>query len=137
MTSRSNVRRQVRRATATSFVLAALLLAGCSSGGSSDAGSQSGKKSGEQLYKQSCGSCHGNDLRGTKRGPSQLSQVYAPDHHPDDAYRSAIANGARAHHWGFGDMRPVKGLSASQVDAIIAYIRQQQQKHGFEAYPPN
>ena len=92
---------------------------------------------GAALYEQHCGSCHGVDLKGTARGPSQLSVVYAPDHHPDESYRSAIANGVRAHHWSFGDMPPVKGLSADQVDEIIAYIRAQQRKHGFEAYPPN
>ena len=92
---------------------------------------------GATLYEQHCGSCHGVDLKGTDRGPSQLSVVYAPDHHPDESYRSAIANGVRAHHWSFGDMPPVKGLSADQVDEIIAYIRAQQRKHGFEAYPPN
>lgn len=88
------------------------------------------------LYEQHCGGCHGVDLKGTDRGPSQLSVVYALDHHPDESYRSAIANGVRAHHWSFGDMAPVKGLSADQVDAIIGYIRVQQREHGFEAYPP-
>jgi hypothetical protein len=63
--------------------------------------------------------------------------VYAPDHHPDAAYRSAIADGAAAHHWNFGDMPPVNGLSSGEVELVIAYIRQQQQERGFEPYPPN
>lgn len=136
MQSKRNVPRPVHRAMTISVVLTALLLAGCSSGSSSGTGSASGDEQGAALYKQSCGSCHGDDLRGTDRGPSQLSQVYAPDHHPDAAYRSAIENGAVAHHWNFGDMAPVKGLSSSEIDEIIAYIRQQQQEQGFEAYPP-
>jgi len=122
---------------AISVVVTALLLTGCSSGSSGDAASRSGAETGAALYKQSCGSCHGDDLRGTDRGPSQLSHVYAPDRHPDAAYGSAIEQGATAHHWHFGDMPPVKGISHSEVDAIIDYIRQQQQEHGFESYPPD
>lgn len=137
MRSRSNVRRRVNRAASISVVGAVLLLAGCSGNGSSDTGPGRTGETGAALYRQSCASCHGEDLRGTDRGPSQLSQVYAPDHHPDAAYRSAIADGAAAHHWNFGDMPPVNGLSSGEVELVIAYIRQQQQERGFEPYPPN
>jgi hypothetical protein len=41
-----------------------------------------------------------------------------------------------AHHWNFGDMPPVEGLSSAQVDAIIGYVREVQQREGFEPYPP-
>lgn len=120
--------------------LAMALTACATEGASSDRSDRPSKTgagaNGAALYKQKCGSCHGADLKGTDRGPSQLSVVYAPDHHPDEAYRSAIANGARAHHWSFGDMAPVKGLTADQVDAIIDYVRAQQREHGLEAYPP-
>lgn len=137
MRSRWNVRRRVNRAASISVVGAVLLLAGCSGNGSSDTGPRPAGETGAALYEQSCASCHGEDLRGTNRGPSQLSQVYAPDHHPDAAYRSAIADGAAAHHWNFGDMPPVNGLSSGEVELVIAYIRQQQQERGFEPYPPN
>lgn len=120
-----------------SIDVATIFLIGCSGGGSGDVGSQSGVEAGAALYKPSCGSCNGDDLRDTDRGPSQLSHVYAPDRHPDAAYGSAIEQGATAHHWHFGDMPPVKGISHSEVDAIIDYIRQQQQEHGFESYPPD
>jgi mono/diheme cytochrome c family protein len=91
---------------------------------------------GAPLYAQSCASCHGADLRGTNQGPSHLSIVYEPNHHSDDSFRNAIANGVGAHHWNFGDMAPVPGLSAEQVDAIIAYVRAVQDREGFEPYPP-
>ena len=48
---------------------------------------------GAEVYQQSCASCHGPDLRGTDKGPSHLSIVYEPNHHSDDSFRSAIANG--------------------------------------------
>jgi len=70
--------------------------------------------------------------RGTDRGPSHLSIVYEPNHHGDDAFRSAIANGARQHHWNFGDMAAIPGLDDGQIDAIIAYVRFEQERQGFE-----
>lgn len=92
---------------------------------------------GATLYEQSCASCHGSDLRGTDKGPPHLSEVYASDHHSDDSFRSAITNGAPSHHWDFGDMPPVAGLSAEDVDDILAFVRQQQATHELEAYPPD
>ncbi len=91
---------------------------------------------GAALYAQSCASCHGADLRGTDKGPSHLSVVYEPNHHSDDSFRNAVANGVGAHHWNFGDMAPVTGLSEAEVDAIIAYVREVQTRDGFEPYPP-
>lgn len=91
---------------------------------------------GEPLYRANCAACHGIDLRGTAVGPSQLSVIYQPGHHPDDAYVLAALNGVRAHHWNFGDMAPIPGLSRSDMDRIIAYIRENQRAQGFESYPP-
>ncbi len=89
---------------------------------------------GGELYAASCASCHGSDLRGTDRGPSHLSIVYEPNHHGDDSFRSAIAQGTGAHHWNFGDMPAVGGLDDEEVDTIIAFIRSEQQRQGFEPY---
>ncbi len=87
---------------------------------------------GAEVYQQSCASCHGTDLRGTDKGPSHLSIVYEPNHHPDDAFRSAIVNGAPQHHWPFGDMSPGQGLSVDEGEAVIAFVRSEQQRLGFE-----
>jgi mono/diheme cytochrome c family protein len=91
---------------------------------------------GAATFADSCASCHGTDLRGTDRGPSLLSEVYEPGHHPDDAFRAAIARGSRAHHWDFGDMPPVPGLEPDEIDAVIAFVRDRQETHGLEPYPP-
>ncbi|HSL57683.1 MAG TPA: cytochrome c [Acidimicrobiales bacterium] len=91
---------------------------------------------GAEVYASACASCHGTDLRGTDQGPSHLSIVYEPGHHPDEAFRAAIDLGVPAHHWDHGPMPPIPGLSAAEVDAVIAYVRDQQQQHGFEPYPP-
>ena len=87
---------------------------------------------GAEVYAESCASCHGADLRGTDKGPSHLSIVYEPNHHTDDSFRSAIANGAPQHHWNFGDMEPVEGLSDHDVEAVIAFVRAEQERQGFE-----
>lgn len=112
-------------------------LAGLAACGGSDeqalpAGGDAGR--GAELYASACASCHGSDLRGTERGPSQLSIVYEPSHHDDDSYRSAIAQGAPAHHWDFGDMPAVGGLDNDEIDAVVEFIRSEQQLLGFEPY---
>jgi mono/diheme cytochrome c family protein len=122
----------------TAVTVALALFAAACSGGSGGtapaAGSGSGSGSGSELYAANCASCHGSDLRGTERGPSHLSIVYEPNHHGDDSFRSAIAQGAGQHHWNFGDMPPVPGLDDDEVTAIIAFVRAEQQREGFEPY---
>ena len=120
----------------------ALLLGGfgCSSDGDDAATATTtggAAPDGERIYLQTCASCHGEDLRGTEHGPSQLSEVYEPGHHSDESYRSAIEFGSAQHHWAFGDMPPISFLDDAEIDAVIAYIREQQAEHGFEPYPPD
>jgi len=91
---------------------------------------------GEPLYAATCAECHGDDLRGTDQGPSHLSEVYVPGHHSDGAFFLAVRVGSPQHHWNFGPMAPVDGLSDGDIAAITAYVRQQQRDHGFEGYPP-
>ncbi len=121
-----------RRAAVVLFALGSLLLVGCGGGSTDSADRAVDTSGGAELYQANCASCHGADLRGTSKGPSHLSVVYEPGHHSDDAFRSAIANGAPQHHWSFGAMPPVGGLSGSEVDAIIAFVRQVQQQQGLK-----
>ncbi len=91
---------------------------------------------GEELFRANCAQCHGFDLRGTNTGPSLLSEVYEPNHHGDGAFLVAVQSGSPQHHWNFGDMPPVPDLSAEDVEAIVAFVRERQQVEGFEPYPP-
>lgn len=93
-------------------------------------------EAGAELYAAHCAECHGADLRGTDKGPSQLSIVYEPSHHPDEAFQLAVLRGSPAHHWDFGPMPPVPGLSPEEVEAIVAFVRERQRVEGFEPYPP-
>jgi len=87
---------------------------------------------GERLYKEKCVECHGADLRGTDKGPPQIHIYYVPNHHSDAAYQLAVRNGVRQHHWHFGDMPPIPGLTPEDVGHIIAYIRREQRKAGLD-----
>lgn len=91
---------------------------------------------GADIFQSSCAACHGADLRGTNSGPSLLSIVYEPAHHGDAAFLVAIQVGVRSHHWDFGDMAPIEGLSEQDIEAVIAYVRENQRVEGFEPYPP-
>lgn len=128
-------RRSRRTVYATAAGFSALLAVGAAAcGGTDSAADDSSSTSGADLYAANCASCHGSDLGGTERGPSHLSIVYEAAHHGDDSFRSAIAQGAGQHHWNFGDMPPIPGLSDDQVDDIIAFVRAEQKRQGFEAY---
>lgn len=87
-------------------------------------------QSGEALFAENCASCHGVDLKGTDAGPPFLHKVYEPSHHSDDAFYYAVKRGVRAHHWSFGNMPPVEGLSDPEIAEIIAYIRKLQRAVG-------
>ncbi len=91
---------------------------------------------GAQLYASRCASCHGEDLRGTGRGPSHLSEIYRPNHHADGAFLLAVRRGVAPHHWSFGPMPPIEGLADADVEAIVAFVRDTQRREGFDPYPP-
>lgn len=91
---------------------------------------------GALLYAANCAECHGTGLRGTDKGPSHLSVLYKPSHHADGAFLFAVQNGSRSHHWSFGDMPPIDGLTPEDVAAIVAFVREKQRVEGFESYPP-
>lgn len=124
------------------IALLAVVLSACSGGSESTQTSLASQASadlvaaGEPLYQASCAQCHGADLRGTALGPSHLSVVYEPNHHGDAAFVLAARNGVRQHHWPYGDMPPIPGLTDDDLAAIVAFVRDQQRIHGFEPYPP-
>lgn len=115
-------------------LVVSLLFVACGSTGAAAPGqtSSGAAVSGADVYAASCASCHGADLRGTDKGPSHLSIVYEPNHHGDASFRAAITNGVSQHHWNFGDMEPVEGLSENEIEAVIAFVRTEQERLGFE-----
>jgi mono/diheme cytochrome c family protein len=113
--------------TATSVAL----LAACGGG---DPSAPDLQARGEELFQgeATCATCHGADVRGTPMGPPLIDRIYAPDHHPDAAFQSAVANGVQPHHWSFGPMPKLTHLDEDDVEAIIAYVRAEQRANGIE-----
>lgn len=119
--------------------ITAFIVAACGESGSVDEAEPPDPElvtAGGELYAQACASCHGADLRGTESGPSHLSEVYEPGHHGDAAFALAVQRGVTPHHWSFGPMPPIDGLTDSDVGAIVAFVRNVQLREGFEPYPP-
>ena len=82
------------------------------------------------LYDGKCASCHGKNTAGTDKGPTFIHRVYHPGHHGDGAFFNAPKQGAKAHHWPFGDMPPVEGVTDNHIGKIIKYIRAVQKANG-------
>ena len=87
-------------------------------------------RAGEDLFKASCSVCHGVGAAGTNQGPPLIDRVYHPGHHPDCSIRNAVRQGVKQHHWSFGDMAPVAGVSSDDVEEIICYVRELQRADG-------
>ncbi len=85
---------------------------------------------GAMNYGVYCASCHGKTGGGSNKGPTFIHKVYHPGHHGDGAFFVASKRGARAHHWKFGDMKPVAGVTDAQIELIVEYIRAVQRANG-------
>lgn len=85
---------------------------------------------GKPLFVKNCASCHGDALNGSDKGPPLIHKYYEPSHHSDAAFQLAVSAGTRQHHWQFGDMQPVPGLTPDEVAHITAYVRARQRRAG-------
>lgn len=85
---------------------------------------------GKSLFEENCSSCHGTWGDGSDKGPPLMHKLYVPSHHGDQAFYRAAMKGAKAHHWPFGDMSPVEGISKRAMDNIVPYVRWLQQQNG-------
>lgn len=86
---------------------------------------------GKQVFDAKCASCHGANAAGQDGvAPPLVHKYYEPSHHGDGAFLLAVQTGVRQHHWKFGDMPPVEGLTTGDVAMIVAYIRTLQRENG-------
>ena len=86
---------------------------------------------GKQTFEAKCASCHGENAVGQDGvAPPLVHKIYEPSHHGDESFQRAAASGVRAHHWRFGDMPPVDGLTRGDVTMIVAYVRELQRANG-------
>ncbi|MBO6717346.1 MAG: cytochrome c [Rhizobiaceae bacterium] len=86
---------------------------------------------GEAAFNERCAVCHGQNAAG-KDGvaPPLVHIIYEPNHHADESFHWAAKQGVRAHHWPFGDMPPVEGITDNELVRIIAYVRALQRANG-------
>ena len=87
-------------------------------------------REGEALFNANCSVCHGVNASGTRQGPPLMDRIYHPGHHADFSIRNAVNQGVPQHHWGFGNMPPVAGVSSDDVEKIICYVREMQRADG-------
>jgi mono/diheme cytochrome c family protein len=85
---------------------------------------------GQVAYGRVCASCHGDKIDGTEKGPPLMHPFYNPGHHGDAAFVAAARRGAKAHHWQFGDMEPIDGVSDTELTEVIRFVREVQKANG-------
>ena len=85
---------------------------------------------GQALFQANCAACHGDRALGSDSGPPLVHRIYEPSHHGDMAFLLAARNGVRAHHWDFGNMPPVDGVTDDQVALVTGYVRALQRANG-------
>jgi len=87
---------------------------------------------GAGLFTQYCLACHGENGAGSDKGPPLIHKYYEPNHHPDQAFLVGALYGVRQHHWQFGNMPPVEGITQDEVIKIITYVRAVQRANGIQ-----
>ena len=91
----------------------------------------SGAATGKRMFEAKCAACHGANAAGQAGLATPLvHKIYEPNHHSDMAFVLAAKNGVRAHHWKFGSMPAVEGLTDGDVKLIARYVRELQRENG-------
>lgn len=86
---------------------------------------------GRKAYQANCAACHGINAVGQDGvAPPLVHKIYEPNHHGDESFQRAAAQGVQAHHWRFGNMPAVEGITRGEVTLIVAYIRELQRANG-------
>ena len=86
---------------------------------------------GQNAFSAKCATCHGENAVGQEGiAPPLVHKIYQPSHHADESFQRAVAEGVRGHHWPFGNMPPVEGLTRAEVAMIVTYVRELQVTNG-------
>ncbi len=88
---------------------------------------------GQAIFEAKCAACHGANAAGQDGvAPPLVHRIYEPSHHGDVTFLLAMRNGVRSHHWRFGSMLPVEGLSDGDVELVVEYVRALQRANGID-----
>ena len=82
------------------------------------------EQNGQATFDANCAACHGENGSGrSEMGPPLIHKIYEPSHHADISFERAVQYGVQSHHWNFGNMAAVEGLTQADIGNIIAYVR--------------
>ncbi len=87
-------------------------------------------EAGKKIFDTNCSSCHGVNAAGTHHGPPLVHKIYEPNHHSDFTFFRAVRRGVRGHHWPYGDMAAIPGVSDGDTEKIVTYVRELQKANG-------
>lgn len=86
---------------------------------------------GQRIFDAKCAECHGENAAGKEgSGPPLIHPIYRAGHHGDQAFILAARNGVKSHHWPYGNMPPVQGVTDGEVAMVVEFIRSVQQANG-------
>jgi len=86
---------------------------------------------GQRIFDAKCAVCHGANAAGQNDvAPPLIDTIYRPGHHGEGAFISAAMNGVTAHHWNFGNMPKIDGVTRADIKNVVAYIRELQRENG-------
>ena len=86
---------------------------------------------GKRAFEAKCVAWHGVNAAGQVGvAPPLVHKIYEPSHHGDESFQRAVSLGVRAHHWPFGNMPAIEGLTRGDVVMVAAYIRALQRANG-------
>lgn len=86
---------------------------------------------GQGYFGAVCAACHGPNAGGLDgKGPPLVHRLYVPGHHSDQAIVMAARRGVQSHHWRFGNMPVITGLTDGDLREIIAFLREVQRANG-------
>lgn len=84
-------------------------------------------------FEAKCADCHGQNAAGQNGiAPPLVHITYEPNHHSDRAFISAAQNGVQSHHWDFGNMPMIEGLTTADTLYIARYVRELQRANGID-----
>jgi len=100
-------------------VMAGVLLAASTSYSASPAGDAA---AGKDVYLKKCKVCHGEDGHGNQ-GMAKILNTTIPSFDSDEVQSQSDAEIKKVIVEGKGKMKPVKDMSDTDVDNVIAYVR--------------
>ncbi|MGH9711719.1 MAG: c-type cytochrome [Candidatus Acidiferrales bacterium] len=82
---------------------------------------------GKEVYLKKCKTCHGEDGHGNE-GMAKLLKTTIPPLDSDEVQKQSDADIKKVIADGKGKMKPVTGLSDTEISNVIAYVRSMKKK---------